>query len=186
KKGLDLLLPALESLAQTGVEFHFVLSGANPQDRRYEQQIQQQIQASALGQRTTITGFVAGDLKTALLAAADCFVLPSYYENFGIAVAEAMIAGKPVVISDQVHIWPAIAQSESGWVVPCDQMALAAALRMALQDSAQRQQRGQNAREYAQMNYSWPAIAEQTLAAYQQLLAPSARLSAAKIRITRL
>ncbi|WP_346293085.1 hormogonium polysaccharide biosynthesis glycosyltransferase HpsP [Sphaerothrix gracilis] len=170
KKGLDLLLPALETLAQTGSKFHFVLSGANPQDRGYEQQIQQQIQASVLAERTTLTGFVSGKEKEALLAAADCFVLPSYYENFGIAVAEAMIAGKPVVISDQVHIWSDIAQSESGWVVPCELAALTEALQQALQDPAQRQQKGQNARQYAQENYSWPAIAQQMIAAYQQLL----------------
>ncbi|MFE4106998.1 hormogonium polysaccharide biosynthesis glycosyltransferase HpsP [Almyronema epifaneia] len=171
KKGLDLLLPALETLAQSGVAFHFILSGANPQDRHYEQQIQQRIQTSALKSQTTLTGFVTGELKSALLAAADCFVLPSYYENFGIAVAEAMIAGKPVVISDQVHIWHAIAESQSGWVVPCQQTALTAALQQALEDDQQRQQRGQNAYQYAQTHYSWPAIAQQTIAAYRQLLA---------------
>ncbi|MFM6057177.1 MAG: glycosyltransferase, partial [Microcystis aeruginosa] len=87
KKGLDLLLPSLESLLEKGLDFHFVLAGGNPQDRDYENRIKNQIERSILGKNTTITGFVTGEVKNSLLARADLFVLPSYYENFGIAVA---------------------------------------------------------------------------------------------------
>ena len=48
-----------------------------------EEKIKQQIANSSLGQQTTITGFVQGELKFGLLQDADLFVLPSYYENFG-------------------------------------------------------------------------------------------------------
>jgi glycosyltransferase involved in cell wall biosynthesis len=170
KKGLDLLLPALTALQQKGVPFHFVLCGANPQDRGYEDAIATQIQQSSFAQQATLTGFVTGDLKTQLLQAADVFVLPSYYENFGIAVAEAMIAGKPVVISDQVYIWPEIQQSQSGWVTPCQVAPLIEALNHALSDASERVQRGHNARNHAQSAYSWDAIASQTLQAYEKLL----------------
>src|SRR6266446_9161404 len=50
------------------------------------------------------TGFLAGEDKRAALADADVFVLPSYSENFGVTVVEAMGAGLPVIISDQVGI----------------------------------------------------------------------------------
>jgi glycosyltransferase involved in cell wall biosynthesis len=171
KKGLDLLLPALKQLQSAGIDFHFVLSGANPQDRAYEESVTAKIQASSLAPCSTITGFVTGDLKAQLLQAADLFVLPSYYENFGIAVAEAMMAGKPVVISDQVFIWPDIQGSESGWVTPCEIGPLVTVLQTALQDGAERQRRGQNAAQFAQEHYGWDAIATQTLQAYEQLLA---------------
>jgi glycosyltransferase involved in cell wall biosynthesis len=170
KKGLDLLLPALIALQQSGIAFHFILCGANPQDREYETAIANQIQNSPLTSQTTLTGFVTGDLKTQILQAADIFVLPSYYENFGIAVAEAMIAGKPVVISDQVYIWPEITQSQSGWVTPCQVAPLTEALTEALSNAPERQQRGHNARTHAQNAYSWEAIAHQTLQAYTTLL----------------
>lgn len=52
KKGFDLLLPALQQLAAEGENFHFVLAGSNSQDPAYEQQIYEQIQHSALGERT--------------------------------------------------------------------------------------------------------------------------------------
>lgn len=170
KKGLNLLIPALEKLLAEEMDFHFVLAGTNPQEPDYEEKIRGQIQASPLRSHTTITGFVTGELKTALLQDADIFVLPSYYENFGIAVAEAMSYGTPVVISDQVHIWQEVRDSNAGWVGATDVEEIALLLRSALLNPSERQQRGLHAQEYAWKNYSWSAIAEQTIQAYKQIL----------------
>jgi glycosyltransferase involved in cell wall biosynthesis len=170
KKGLDLLLPALEKLLAEGVGFHFVLAGANPQDPAYEEQIRSLIQASPLSNCTTITGFVSGAAKTQLLQAADLFVLPSYYENFGIAVAEAMAAGVPVVVSDQVHIWQEIERAQAGWICACEVDSLTKQLRAALCDSANRAYRGTKAQAHALSHYSWQAIAQQMVQVYQSLL----------------
>jgi glycosyltransferase involved in cell wall biosynthesis len=170
KKGLDLLLPALEHLLANGIRFHFVLAGSNPQDPAYEDFIRHSIQASTLAQHTTITGFISGACKTALLQIADLFVLPSYYENFGIAVAEAMIAKVPVLISDRVHIYAEIEQASAGWVCTCTVDSLINQLRQALADATERQHRGTNARAYAKTQYSWEAIAQRAILAYQSLL----------------
>jgi glycosyltransferase involved in cell wall biosynthesis len=170
KKGLNLLIPALEKLLDKGYKFHFVLAGTNPQDPDYEQKIKSQIENSPLRSHTTITGFVTGELKASLLQAADLFVLPSYYENFGIAVAEAMVAGIPVVISDQVHIWQQVSDSESGWVGTTDVSALFELLQQALQNPQERQHRGINAQKYALEQFSWDAIARQMIQAYNQLI----------------
>lgn len=172
KKGLNLLIPALETLLAEGLDFHFVLAGTNPQDPDYEWKIRGQIEASPLRSRTTVTGFVSGDFKTALLQDADLFVLPSYYENFGIAVAEAMSHGTPVVISNQVHIWQEVEQADSGWVGVCEVDAIASLLRSALRNPDERQRRGLRAQEYAQKVYRWDAIAQQTIQAYRQILTP--------------
>ena len=170
KKGLNVLIPALEKLLGLGLNFHFVLAGTNPQDPNYEEKIKSQIQASPLLEYTTMTGFVTGELKSALLQAADIFVLPSYYENFGIAVAEAMASAIPVIISDQVHICQEVSESESGWVSTIDVAAIADLLGMALQNPQERQRRGLCAQEYALKHYSWDAIARQTIHAYNQIL----------------
>lgn len=170
KKGFDLLIPALEKLAAEGQDFHFVLAGANPQDPAFEEKIRAQMQASVFGDRVTLTGFVTGSRKTALLQAADLFVLPSYYENFGIAVAEAMAAGTPVVISDQVHIWKNVQQAQAGWVSSCDVETLADTLRAALSDRSEQQRRGASAKAYAEKYYSWGAIADQMILAYTQIV----------------
>ncbi|MEG4525741.1 hormogonium polysaccharide biosynthesis glycosyltransferase HpsP [Microcoleus sp. C2D2] len=170
KKGLDLLIPALESILGSGIEFHFILAGYNPQDADYETQIKVKIHNSSLAKYTTITGFVSGDLKVELLTKADLFVLPSYYENFGIAVAEAMAAGVPVVISDRIHIAEDIQQAEAGWVGPLEVGAIANSIKSALLNPQDRQRRGLNGKEYAKKHYNWEAIAQQTIDAYQQIL----------------
>ncbi|HEY9689769.1 MAG TPA: hormogonium polysaccharide biosynthesis glycosyltransferase HpsP [Coleofasciculaceae cyanobacterium] len=169
KKGLDIVIPALETLAVSGVPFRFVLAGANVQDPDYEQSIADYLSRSHLSDRTEIVGFVTGEQKRQLLAQSDLFVLPSYYENFGIAVAEAMAAGIPVVISNQVHIWPDVADSRSGWICTCDVSSFAGAVREALSQPAERQRRGQNARACTADRYSWSAIARQLIAAYHDI-----------------
>lgn len=176
KKGFDLLLPALAKLHEQQCPFHLMLCGANPQDRDYETSVRQQIAASPWADYATLSGFVSGEIKAQILSAADVFVLPSYYENFGIAVAEAMAAKIPVVISNQVHIWPAIQASRAGWVVPTEVEALTRALAEALENQQERQQRGENARQCAIENYSWQAIAQKIADSYQTILVPSSDL----------
>lgn len=170
KKGLALLIPALESILADGIKFHLILAGSNPQDAEYETEIKKEIANSSLGKFTTITGFVSGDSKAEMLSKADLFVLPSYYENFGIAVAEAMAAGVPVVISDRVYICEDIQQAEAGWVVPLEVGDLALAIASALLSPQERQRRGLNAQAYAKKYYNWEAIARQTIDAYQHIL----------------
>ena len=64
---------------------------------------------------------LTGDLKWGLLRLAEAFVLPSHQENFGIAVAEALACGTPVLISNKVNIWREIAQDRAGLVEADDE-----------------------------------------------------------------
>ncbi|MBE9059465.1 glycosyltransferase [cf. Phormidesmis sp. LEGE 11477] len=170
KKGFDLLVPALEKIHQNNHPFHLLLCGSNPQDREYETSIKQQIESSSWSCCVTFSGFVSGELKINILSAADLFVLPSYYENFGIAVAEAMAAGIPVVISTGVDIWPKVAECEAGWIVPTEVEPLVDSLTEALSDEGERKRRGQNAQRCAKANYGWDAIAQTLTLKYQSLV----------------
>jgi glycosyltransferase involved in cell wall biosynthesis len=170
KKGLDLLIPALEDLLKQGKEFYFALAGSNPQDPNYENSICQRIQESPLSKITKIVGFVGGETKIGLLQDADVFVLPSYYENFGIAVAEAMGVGTPIVISKQVYIWPEVESNDAGWICNCQVEDLTRELSLALKDARERDRKGVNAKNLVLNRYSWKAIAKQTIAAYEQIL----------------
>ena len=170
KKGLDILIPALEKVLATGLNFQFILAGSNPQDPEYETKIKQQIQSSSLAEKTIISGFVTGEIKTALLTKADLFVLPSYYENFGIAVAEAMAVGTPVVISKGIYIWEDVETAEAGWVGNGTIDEISSLIETALTNPQECQRRGLNAQNYALTYYSWDAIAQQMIQAYQGLI----------------
>jgi glycosyltransferase involved in cell wall biosynthesis len=76
-----------------------------------------------------------------------------------------------VVISDQVHIWEEVERTQAGWVCACDVDALTECLRESLQDAGERQRRGMKGQEYALKNYSWDAIAQQTIQVYRKILA---------------
>jgi glycosyltransferase involved in cell wall biosynthesis len=65
--------------------------------------------------RITWTGMLQGALKAGALQAAEVFVLPSHQENFGIAVAEALAVGRPVLISQRVNIWREIVDAGAGF-----------------------------------------------------------------------
>ncbi len=72
---------------------------------------------------------VSGPLPQAELAArfrtADCLVLPSRNESFGMVVPEALAAGLPVLVSDRVGAKDLVAEGRTGWIVPADVSALA-------------------------------------------------------------
>jgi len=168
KKGLDLLIPAFASVRESCPNAHLVLAG--PDENGYAGTIQRLVERHGLTHCVTFTGPLAGEEKLAALRDADAWALPSYAENFGVAVVEAMAAGLPVVISDQVDIHPQVAAAEAGVVVPCAMEPLARALRRLLEEPHERQRLGLRARELALTRFSWDAVAADVQAMYQDAL----------------
>jgi len=133
--------------------------------------------AGELGQRDAL--HVLGDLPSVqvaeALAAADVLALPSQQENFGLAVAEALAAGVPVVITRAVALAPLVERHGAGWVVEPRAEEVAGALIAALQDEPQRAARGARGRAAARAELSWESVAPRLLAAYDQALAAPRR-----------
>jgi glycosyltransferase involved in cell wall biosynthesis len=165
KKGLDLLLPAFAPLAEAAT-----LVVAGPGEDDYRGRLEAEATRLGIAGRVVFTGMLLGSDKLAAFADADLFVLPSYQENFGIAVAEAMAAGLPVVISDQVNIHAEVAAAGAGGVVPTDTAALSAELTRWVYDDSLRRSAGLRAREFAFGRYDWAAIADRWLGHYQRLV----------------
>jgi glycosyltransferase involved in cell wall biosynthesis len=95
---------------------------AGPIEGEYARAVQRAVERLGLASRVTWTGMLSGDLKWGAFRAAEAFVLPSHQENFGIAVAEALACGTPVLISNKVNIWREIEQDRAG-LVENDDMA---------------------------------------------------------------
>lgn len=90
---------------------------------------------------------LGGDVKWGAFTAAEAFVLPSHQENFGIAVAEALACGTPVLISNKINIWREIEADGAGLVENDDLAGTASLLKrwVAIPDGS-RQTMRENAR----------------------------------------
>src|SRR5207248_10506083 len=99
------------------------------------------------------------------------FALPSDHENFGISVIEALAAGTPVIISDQVNIQSEIRAAEVGAVVRNDVTTIASELERWLKDEKLRTQAAERARPFVWKNYDWAKIAEVWKVHYQNAAA---------------
>lgn len=117
KKGCDLLLQAFARVAPSAPGVDLIMAG--PDQVGLQAKLQRMAQDLGVAGRIHWPGMLSGDLKWGALRAADAFVLPSHQENFGISVVESLVAGRPVLISNQVNIWPQI-QSEGVGLVDDD------------------------------------------------------------------
>jgi glycosyltransferase involved in cell wall biosynthesis len=109
-------------------------------------------------------------MKDALLANAEVFVLPSYSENFGIVVAEAMAWGRPVIASTGTP-WKEVAEVGAGWWVEPEEEPLAKALAEAMGKSPEElEEVGSRGRALVAERYRWSVPAQRLLAAYEDLL----------------
>ncbi|SAK69823.1 glycosyltransferase [Caballeronia ptereochthonis] len=114
KKGCDLLLKAFAQVRDIDPNAHLVMAG--PGDGEYATQMRALAKELRIGNRTTWTGMLTGDLKWGAFRTSDVFALPSHQENFGIAVAEALGSRLPVLISDKVNIWREVKADGAGIV----------------------------------------------------------------------
>lgn len=157
-KGLPYLVKAM---AQVNAPLFIVGDGP---DRKA---LEEQVRSAGLGDRITLTGRVSEERKTELVAGCRLFVMPSVFESYGLAVAEAMAWGKPVVAS-RVGGLPEVVGEGGLLVPPRDGAALADALNAMLGDDSTRHAHGLKAREHIQ-GYSWQKVADSVEISYRTL-----------------
>jgi glycosyltransferase involved in cell wall biosynthesis len=166
KKGLDILARAFALIARDREDLHLVLAG--PDSEGYGRKVRGWLADGGVLQKATFTGSLDGEERLAAMQQAEVFALPSYTENFGGVVTEAMASRVPVVISDQVNIWPDVLKAGAGLVVPCNAEATAQALRSVLDDPARGRQMGINGRRWVAEHLPWKVVAAQMARAYEE------------------
>ena len=114
-KGVDMLIDAVAEIRRGGNDVHLVLAGNGEHD--YEQSLRRRATTAGIEEHVTWTGFISGEVKLSLFAAADVFALPTMQENFGFVMFESLAAGTPVVCSNLVDTRDEIAASGGGVVV---------------------------------------------------------------------
>ncbi len=131
RKGADLLIEAFaEAFPVRGT-----LAVAGPEGTPgYLDMLRGVAEKKGVAARVRFTGAIYGEEKKAALADADIFALPSSYENFANAVAEAIASGVPAVVTDRCGIHSLI-DGRAGLVVQRETKALAAALKALAEDA---------------------------------------------------
>jgi glycosyltransferase involved in cell wall biosynthesis len=114
KKGCDLLIEAFARVLGPHPDWHLVIAG--PDQVGWQEALNYRAAQLGIASRVTWTGMIKGATKWGALRSAEVFVLPSHQENFGIAVAEALAAGLPTLISNKVNIWREIVADDAGMV----------------------------------------------------------------------
>ncbi|WP_428825250.1 glycosyltransferase [Azonexus sp. IMCC34842] len=169
KKGLPDLVAAWALVRQPG--WQVVIAG--PDEDGHLDQIRAQVDSLGLRYDFEFTGLVTGERKEALFAGADVFVLPTYSENFGIAVAEALARGVPVITTTGAP-WEDIESRCCGWWVQPGVDGIACALVAAMNTPREElSEMGQRGILLVKEKYAWDQIGRSALGAYQWMLGQS-------------
>lgn len=166
KKGLDRLV---RSLAMVSADVQLVIAGNDEHGCRAD--LERLAATLGIAQRVRFVGEVHGAEKARLLCNATALTLPSYSENFGNVILEAMAARRPVVVTPEVGLASVVKETEAGMVVGGEPACLAQAFQHLLANPALSAAMGRRGHDVVRSRFSWPVIAAQMDQLYQDLQA---------------
>ena len=158
RKGFDVLIAALATLAD--LPWRLTIAGDRTRDRGAAAQLDADIARHALENRVAVLDAVSPQRLAALYAEADLFVLASYFEGYGMAYAEAVAHGLPVIGTNAGAIADTVPPDAALLVDPGDIAAFAGALRRVIEDAGLRRRLADAARAAAPQLPTWRQSAE--------------------------
>ncbi len=167
-KGLDLSIRALSTLACKGLDLSLIVVGG-PEVGSAEEW-KDLAKRLNFAHRCHFVGQVDEDRKPLYLADADTLILNSYSENFGISVAEALVCGLPVLISDNVGLADWVSENRAGMVVPQDVACIAQAAQTMVTNRKMFQDAMIGARKAAQVEFGHRVCAGRMLEEYRSII----------------
>ncbi|MGC4118193.1 MAG: glycosyltransferase [Myxococcales bacterium] len=167
-KGFDVLMPAIAQASKRVKDLSLTIAG--PDEDGYAAEVHMSARRLGIEQMVRFVGLVGEKERSTLLERAALLVLPSYRENFGMVVAEAMSAGVPVIVSNNVNIAQEIAEAGAGRVVPMDSRALADAMVQLLAAPEERDVMGQQGAKLVRERFSPGAVGKALEEVYRQVV----------------
>ncbi len=165
RKGADILI---EAFAQACPESGRLVIAGPEGEPGYRAHLERRARECGIESRVIFTGPLYDEEKSAVLADADVFVLPSRYENFANAAAEAMACGVPVIITNSCGI-RSLVNGRAGLIIAPERDALADALRELIHDKALYSRLKEGCRRVADQ-LSWGRLTEQMEGYYNEAL----------------
>jgi glycosyltransferase involved in cell wall biosynthesis len=167
QKGVEVLVHAWHSVAERFPEWKLTMVG--PGEPRYVGCLRALV-AQWGTERIEFPGPLYGEDKVAAYRRASLFVLPTFSENFGMAVAESLASGTPVIVT-RAAPWAGLEQHRAGWWIETGVDPLIACLEQALSMPPPRlEEMGRAGHAWMKRDFSWPRIGRQFLETYQWLL----------------
>jgi glycosyltransferase involved in cell wall biosynthesis len=157
RKGYDVLLAALAEVRD--LSWRLTIVGARDRSPATAAEFDAAIAALGLAHRVSLAGVVSTERLAALYAEADVFVLPSRFEGYGMAFAEALAHGVPVIGTTAGAIPDTVPAGAGILVAPDDVAALATALRLLMTDGDEWLRLAAGARAAATQLPTWPQSA---------------------------
>lgn len=168
KKGINFLIEAIANLKKELQDYKINIAGEG--DEAYINELKQLTIKLDIANLIHFTGGVYGDQKWELFRRTDLFILPTYSENFGIVVAEALACGTPV-ITTQGTPWQELESYHCGWWTEIGTEATTKALKEFLQcTEGQLEQMGRNGRKLIEEKYSSQKMAHDMVNLYRKIL----------------
>jgi glycosyltransferase involved in cell wall biosynthesis len=162
-KGLPILIDAWAHVRPRGWRLHI----AGPDEAGHRAVVQRRVSDAGLADVVSFLGPLYGEAKRAALLGADLFVLPTYSENFGMAIGEALAHGLPVLTTTGAP-WPQLMTRSCGWRVAPTREDLALGLRHATSlDRQTMRAMGARGRQLVAAEFSWASVAEKFSALYR-------------------
>lgn len=162
KKGLPDLLRAFASIDHST----WVLDVVGNPDGVEDEEARHLACSLGIENRVNFLGFLEGDRKWEVYRSASLFALPTYSENFGLVVGEAMACGVPVLTTNAAP-WEVLTRINAGWSVDPGVDALKPALREAFfMTPEELRDMGQRGQDYVYEHFSWEQVGRQMLKAY--------------------
>jgi glycosyltransferase involved in cell wall biosynthesis len=164
KKGLLNLVRAWKAV-QPPSEWELVIAG--PDENGHRAEVESLVQRLDLRQQVKLIGEVDDDKKWVLYASADVFVLPSFSENFGTCVVEALSCGVPVITTTGAP-WQDLPRLGFGWRSSPTVEGVSESLRQVISmPRAELRARGAGAADWVRRTFSWDGAARQMISFYE-------------------